>query len=192
MMMDILLNNGKVAKKIEPISKQHVTKIKTNTQLQQEEARIRHRIDELPLQDGKMNTLSVVLSYYLFGLSVRDISIMTKIPEENVSNIIMLPAFDEMVKKVTTSILENDQNNVRDFVQKNTIKAANKIMEIMETAAPKYALAAAQDILDRGGHRPVDVVEHINKMDGELRIVHITKDEKVLNAIKDVDYEEIK
>jgi hypothetical protein len=29
-------------------------------------------------------------------------------------------------------------------------------------------------------------------MDGELRIVHITKDEKVLNAIKDVDYEEIK
>ena len=92
--MEILLNNGKVAKKIEPISKQHVTKIKTNTQLQQEEARIRHRIDELPLQDGKMNTLSVVLSYYLFGLSVRDISIMTKIPEENVSNIIMLPAFD--------------------------------------------------------------------------------------------------
>jgi hypothetical protein len=191
-MMDILLNNGKIAKKVEPISKQNVTKIKTNTQLQQEEARIRHRIDELPLQDGKMNTLSVVLSYYLFGLSVRDISIMTKIPEENVSNIIMLPAFDEMVKKVTTSILENDQNNVRDFVQKNTIKAANKIMEIMETAAPKYALAAAQDILDRGGHRPVDVVEHINKMDGELRIVHITKDEKVLNAIKDVDYEEIK
>ena len=62
----------------------------------------------------------------------------------------------------------------------------------METAAPKYALAAAQDILDRGGHRPVDVVEHINKMDGELRIVHITKDEKILNTIKDVDYEEIK
>lgn len=190
--MDILLNNGKIAKKVEPISKQHLTKIKTNTQLQQEEARIRHRIDELPLQDGKMNTISVILSYYLFGLSIRDISIMTKIPEENINNIIMTPMFDEMMKKVTTSILENDQNNVRDFVQQQTKKAAMKVMEIMETAAPKYALAAAQDILDRGGHRPIDVVEHINKMDGELRIVHITKDEKVLNNIQDVEFEEIK
>jgi hypothetical protein len=190
--MEILLNNGKIAKKIEPTNKLNVTKIKTNRQLQEEEARVRHRIDELPMQDGKMNTLSVVLSYYLFGLSVRDISIMTKIPEENISNIIMLPAFDEMMKKVTTAILENDQNNVRDYIQKQTVKAANKVMEIMETAAPKYALAAAQDILDRGGHRPIDIVEHVNKMDGELRIVHITKDEKVLNAIKDVDYEEIK
>lgn len=190
--MEILLNNGKIAKKIEPTNKLNVTKIKTNRQLQEEEARVRHRIDELPMQDGKMNTLSVVLSYYLFGLSIRDISIMTKIPEENISNIIMLPAFDEMMKKVTTAILENDQNNVRDYIQKQTVKAANKVMEIMETAAPKYALAAAQDILDRGGHRPIDIVEHVNKMDGELRIVHITKDEKVLNAIKDVDYEEIK
>ena len=33
------------------------------------------------------------------------------------------------------------------------------------------------DLLDRSGHRPIDTVEHINKMDGELRIVHITKDD---------------
>ena len=62
----------------------------------------------------------------------------------------------------------------------------------METASPKYALAAAQDILDRGGHRPVDIVEHVNKMDGELRIVHITKDEKLLNSVQDVEFTEIK
>ena len=77
-------------------------------------------------------------------------------------------------------------------LQNQTKKAAQKVMEIMETASPKYALAAAQDILDRGGHRPVDIVEHVNKMDGELRIVHITKDEKLLNSVQDVEFTEIK
>lgn len=190
--MDILLPNGETVRKIEPTNKQIVTKIKTNKQLQEEEARIRHRIDELPIQDGKMNTISVILSYYLFGLSVNDISIMTKIPVEQIQNIIMLPAFSEMLEKITQSIVENDTENVREFIQKQTKKAAEKVIEIMETASPKYSLAAAQDILDRGGHRPIDVIEHRNKMDAELRIVHIKKDEKTLNNIKDVEFTEIK
>ena len=190
--MEITLPNGKIANTIKPTNSLPITKIKTNSQLQEEDARIRHKIDELPIQDGKMNSISVVLSYYMFGLSIRDIAIITKFTEEQVQNIIMLPAFSEMMNKVTQSIIENDSNSVRDYIQKQTKKAANKIMEIMETAAPKYALAAAQDILDRGGHRPVDVVEHINKMDGELRIVHITKDEKAINNIVEAEFEEIK
>ncbi len=190
--MDILLENGKIGKTIEPKNKLNITKIKTNKQLQLEDARVRHRIDELPLQDSKMNTISVIISYYLFGLSNNDISIITKIPLKQINNIIMLPAFNEMVDKITSSILESDQSNVRDYLQQQTKKAANKIVEIMQTGSTKYSLEAAKDILDRSGHRPVDVVEHINKMDAELRIVHITKDEKKLNEIKDVEFEEIK
>lgn len=190
--MDITLPNGKIATTIKPTNSLPVTKIKTNTQLQEEDARVRHRIDELPLQDGKMNSISVVLCYYMFGLSIRDIAIITKFTEEQVQNIIMLPAFNEMMNKVSKSIIENDTNSVRDYIQNQTKKAAQKVMEIMETAPAKYALAAAQDILDRGGHRPVDIVEHVNKMEGELRIVHITKDEKAISNIKDVEFEEIK
>ena len=189
--MDITLPNGKIATTIKPTNTLPITKIKTNSQLQEEEARIRHRIDELPMQDNKMNTISVVLCYYMFGLNVRDIAIITKFSEEQVQNIIMLPAFEEMMQKVTQSIIENDTNNVRDYIQKQTKKAAQKVMEIMETAAPKYALEAAKDILDRGGHRPVDIVEHVNKMEGELRIVHIKKDENAINNVKDVEFEEI-
>lgn len=190
--MDIILPNGQTVKKIEPTNKQVVTTIKTNKKLQEEEARIRHRIDELPLQNGKMNTISVVLSYYLFGLNTNDIAIMTKLPIEQVENIIMLPAFDEMLKSVTKAIVENDTEDVRTYIQKQTKRAATKVLEIMETASPKFALEAAKDILDRGGHRPIDIVEHVNKMDGELRIIHIKKDEKEINNIKDVDFEEIK
>lgn len=190
--MEILLPNGQRVQKIEADITKSATVIKTNTQLQQEDARIRHKIDELPLQTGKMNTISVVLSYYLFGLTTRDISIITKLPEDQVQNIIMLPAFDQMLKAVTKSIIENDTQDVRDFISKQTKKAASKVVEIMETASPKFALEAAKDLLDRGGHRPVDIVEHVNKMDGELRIVHIRKDEIKEKAIQDVEFEEIK
>ena len=190
--MDITLPNGKMATTIKPTNTLPVTKIKTNSQLQEEDARVRHRIDELPLQDSKMNSISVVLCYYMFGLSIRDIAIITKFTEEQVQNIIMLPAFSEMMSKVSKSIIESDTNSVRDYIQNQTKKAAQKVMEIMENAPAKYALAAAQDILDRGGHRPVDIVEHVNKMEGELRIVHITKDEKAIGNIKDVEFEEIK
>lgn len=62
--MEILLPNGQRVQKIEADITKSATVIKTNTQLQQEDARIRHKIDELPLQTGKMNTISVVLSYY--------------------------------------------------------------------------------------------------------------------------------
>lgn len=190
--MDILLPNGVSVKKIEKTNSLNTVSIKSNTKLQEEEARIRHRIDELPIQDGKMNTISVILSYYLFGLNTYDISIMTKIPEDQIKNIMMLPAFDEMVQKVTKAIIEKDTDDVRTFISQQSKKAATKIVQIMETAPAKYSLAAAQDLLDRSGHRPVDTVEHINKMDGELRIVHIKKDETANKQIQDVEFEEIK
>lgn len=191
-MTTITLPNGKVVTKIEPNQNKDALILKSNTQLQIEEAKARRKIDDLPIKNSKMNTISVVLSYYLFGLSNKDISLITKLPEEQINSIIMLPAFSEMMQSVTKSIIEKDTDDVRNFIATQTKKAAKKVVDIMENAAPKFALEAAKDILDRGGHRPVDIVEHINRMDGELRIVHIKKDESAINKIQDAEFEEIK
>ena len=191
-MTTITLPNGKIVTKIEPNQNKDALILKSNTQLQIEEAKARRKIDDLPIKNSKMNTISVVLSYYLFGLSNKDISLITKLPEEQINSIIMLPAFSEMMQSVTKSIIEKDTDDVRNFIATQTKKAAKKVVDIMENAAPKFALEAAKDILDRGGHRPVDIVEHINRMDGELRIVHIKKDENAVNKIQDAEFEEIK
>lgn len=191
-MTTITLPNGKIVTKIEPNQNKDALILKSNTQLQIEEAKARRKIDDLPIKNSKMNTISVVLSYYLFGLSNKDISLITKLPEEQINSIIMLPAFSEMMQSVTKSIIEKDTDDVRNFIATQTKKAAKKVVDIMENAAPKFALEAAKDILDRGGHRPVDIVEHINRMDGELRIVHIKKDENAINKIQDAEFEEIK
>lgn len=191
-MTTITLPNGKIVTKIEPNQNKDALILKSNTQLQIEEAKARRKIDDLPIKNSKMNTISVVLSYYLFGLSNKDISLITKLPEEQINSIIMLPAFSEMMQSVTKSIIEKDTDDVRNFIATQTKKAAKKVVDIMENASPKFALEAAKDLLDRGGHRPVDIVEHINRMDGELRIVHIKKDESAINKIQDAEFEEIK
>ena len=190
-MTEIKLPNGKVVTKVEPNKYKDALILKSNTQLQIEEAKARRKIEDLPIQNSKMNTISVVLSYYLFGLSVKDISLITKLPENQISSIIMLPAFDEMMKEVTKAIIEKDTDDVRNYISMQTKAAAKKVVDIMENGPVKYALDAAKDVLDRGGHRPVDIVEHINRMDGELRIVHIKKDENAINNIQDATFEEI-
>jgi len=191
-MTEIKLPNGKIVTKVEPNKYKDALVLKSNTQLQIEEAKARRKIEDLPIKNSKMNTISVVLAYHLFGLSVKDISLITKLPEEQISSIIMLPAFDEMMKEVTKAIIEKDTDDVRNYISMQTKAAAKKVVDIMENGPVKYALDAAKDVLDRGGHRPVDIVEHINRMDGELRIVHIKKDENAINNIQDATFEEVK
>lgn len=190
-MTEIKLPNGKIVTKVEPNKYKDALVLKSNTQLQIEEAKARRKIEDLPIQNSKMNTISVVLAYHLFGLSVKDISLITKLPENQISSIIMLPAFDEMMKEVTKAIIEKDTDDVRNYISMQTKAAAKKVVDIMENGPVKYALDAAKDVLDRGGHRPVDIVEHINRMDGELRIVHIKKDENAINNIQDATFEEV-
>ena len=104
----------------------------------------------------------------------------------------MLPAFSEMMNEVTKAIIEKDTDDVRNYISMQTKAAAKKVVDIMENGPVKYALDAAKDVLDRGGHRPIDIVEYVNKMDGELRIVHIKKDESAIGKIQDAEFEEIK
>lgn len=193
--MQITLPNGQVIEKVEP-TQQNVVKIKTNTQLQQEDAEVRRKLSDLP-DLTNVNIISQVLCYNLYGLSLQDISTVTKIPLENVQTIVMSQDFADYKKKMLASIKELDEGDVRNYLSKASKKAAEKVVDIMQNCAnPKFSLEAAKDILDRSGQRPVDVVEHKMKVDNELRILYITKNDnekKQLENIKPVDaeYEEV-
>lgn len=193
--MQITLPNGQVIEKVEP-TQQNVVKIKTNTQLQQEDAEVRRKLSDLP-DLTNVNIISQVLCYNLYGLSLQDISTITKIPLQNIQTIVMSQDFIDYKNKMLASIKERDEDDVRNYISKASRKAAEKVVDIMQNCAnPKFSLTAAQDILDRSGQRPVDVVEHKMKVDNELRILYITKNDnekKQLENIKPVDaeYEEV-
>lgn len=192
--MKVTLANGKVVEKVEPLNKSAVI-MKNSAQLQYEDAKVRRKLTDLP-EVSNMNVLSQIMCYDLFGLSVQDIATITKLTEQNVRTVLMSYDYGEFKKKMLSSITETDRDNVRDFIAANSKRAAEKVLEIMECGNPKYALPAAQDVLDRAGHRPVDVVEHRSKMDNELRILFVSKnenDKKELEAInvQDAEFTEV-
>lgn len=192
--MKVTLANGKVVEKVEPLNKSAVI-MKNSAQLQYEDAKVRRKLTDLP-EVSNMNVLSQIMCYDLFGLSVQDIATITKLTEQNVRTVLMSYDYGEFKKKMLASITETDKDNVREFIAANSKRAAEKVLEIMECGNPKYALPAAQDVLDRAGHRPVDVVEHRSKMDNELRILFVSKnenDKKELEAInvQDAEFTEV-
>lgn len=134
------------------------------------------RVFDLPIQGKEMNTLSVVCSYELFGLDKEDIAQLLGMSVEQVSNVQMSDAYVSLMNQIAKNIYEKDQNNLRAGFLKHSKKALQRVVQLVEEAdEDKVSLEAAKDLLDRAGFRPVDTIEHKHVMEGELKIVHISK-----------------
>jgi hypothetical protein len=158
-------------------------------------ARTKRSIAELPVPPSKMNGLSLVLFYTLYGLADQDIAIALNISRQQVENIKKLEEYQNIFNDVQRTILEHEANDVRNIFQQHAANAARKVVDIAENADDDSVLGfkAAQDILDRAGHRPVDTVMHKHQMDDSLKIVYIKKDEgTAIPDIVDAEFEEVK
>ena len=139
----------------------------------------RKRISDLPLPPNQMNTVSVILSYSLFGISDMDISYVLSIPEDQIVTIKSSDAYASLQEELVKSITESDLSDVRGmFVQKSRT-AADTMFRLLESESETTRGSAAKDILDRAGQRPVDIVEHRHKMEGGLTIEYVEKKDDV-------------
>ncbi len=160
-------------------------------------AKTKRSISELPLPPQKMNAVSLVLFYTMFGLADADIAITVGISRDQVKNIKALPEYLSASQDIQASVLAHETNEVRDIFQKHARGAAQKIVEIASNADEDSVLGfkAAQDVLDRAGHRPADVVLHKHGLDDSLKIVYIQQQpsETIPDAsIIDAEFEEVK
>lgn len=138
-------------------------------------AKTRRRIADLPDIPSRMHVVGAVLAYRLFGLDDQEVALATGMTEEQVGRIIVSDAFGELHRKVVEGIITNEADSVRQMFTQGARTAAQNVVRL--AAAPNaLGFRAAQDVLDRAGMRPADVVEHRHKMDGELHIVHIRRD----------------
>lgn len=169
--------------------------VPSNSEAQQQVSALRRRLVDLPDVPQRMNTISVVVAYELFGLSAKDIALAVGLSEAQVGNIMMLDAYSEMRDHVIDGIRENDASEVRDvFVQKSR-RSAERIVELSESARPDIALSASKEVLDRSGHTVKQIVEHKHKMDDALRIEIIKRDvsEEVPDLVlNEGEYREVK
>lgn len=138
----------------------------------------RKRISDLPVPPSQMNTLSVIISYTLFGISDEDMSNVLSVPLDQLQRIKETDAYLDLYEQFVKNIMESDLANVRGlFVQKSRT-AADVMFDLLNSESEATKGTAAKDILDRAGHRPADVVEHRHKMEGGLTIKYVDgKDE---------------
>lgn len=165
--------SGKVIKEKKP---QQFIEIPAASVAQQIVAKTRRSAAELPLPPSNMNAVSLCLFYTLWGLSDNDIAITAGLTLAQVKTIKKLEQFQSLQQDILKSVLEHEANDIRGFFQQKAKLAAKKIVDIAEEDDGPLGFKASQDILDRAGHRPADVVEHRHTMENSLRIEYVKKD----------------
>ena len=143
--------------------------------IKQEIVAARKRINDLPVPPKQMNTLSVIISYSLFGLSDHDIAYLLSIETKELENIKSSDVYIELQKTLVQNILASDASDVREMFVQHSKDAASVMFNAMidQANGVNTRMAAAKDVLDRAGHRPVDVVEHKHSLEGGLTIEYI-------------------
>lgn len=162
--------SGKVIKDKKP---QQFVEIPSASVAQALVARTKKSINELPLPPQNMNALSLVLFYTMWGLSNNDIALVTGLTLSQIKNIKDLEAYIKLQDDLMRSVLEIEATDIRAFFAQKARSAAQKVVDIAEDGEGALAFKASQDILDRAGFRPADVVEHKHQLEGALRIEHI-------------------
>lgn len=150
------------------------------SEAQQLVTRVRRTVADLPLPPNQMSAVGMVAFYALFGLSEHDTSLALngKLSVEQIQEIKTLDAYSEFMDNAKTNILETETNVVRDMFQRHAVNAAQKVITLAETAESEVlSFKAAQDVLDRAGHRPADIVEHRHTMEDALHVVITKRDE---------------
>jgi len=149
--------------------------IPSNTEAVREVTRVRRRLADLPELGARMNVVSAIAAYYMFGLEDFEIAHATGMTEGQVGRIRTTDAFTQIVDAITQNLVEGQAAGVRDMIEREAANAARNVVSLMSSDDEKVALVAAKDILDRAGHRPVDVVEHRHKVEGGLVIEYVSR-----------------
>lgn len=153
----------------------------------------RKSISDLPLPPQQLSGVGLVAFYTLFGLSDTDISLAldSRISVEQIKNIKECEAYVEFMSTAKANIVNTETESVREIFATHATAAAQKVIELADSENDVLAFKASQDVLDRAGHRPADIVEHRHIMEDALHIVVTKRDETKQLPVIDTDFKEI-
>lgn len=160
--------------------------VPSNTQAQEIVTQTRRKISDLPDIPERMNTISIVLTYYMFGMDDEEIAIASGLRVEQVVSVKLLDAFSKMLDAVSKGILRNDKGEVQSIIEEAGVDAANNIKNLMYSDDEDMKFKASKDILDRGGHRPADILEIRGQMSSTLKIEHVIRSDDMVAPVIDV------
>lgn len=136
---------------------------------------VSRRLADLPVSPRQMNAISIVIGYTMLGVSDEMIAQATNIELAVIQKVKESDGYIKVFDEMVLQIVESDKEYVRNLFVSGSKLAAKKVLTLVESPNEATAITAAKDILDRGGHRPADVIDHRHMIAGSLRIEIVKK-----------------
>jgi hypothetical protein len=155
-----------------------MVEVPRNSEAQQLVVRARKSVADLPAPPEALGGVALVAFYTLFGLDDVSISIATqnRLTIDQIKRIRTLEVYQQFMTEAKDSLLSAEKESVQAVLAKHSMAAAEKIATLADSENDVLAFKASQDILDRTGNRPVDVVEHRHRMEDALQVVFIKRE----------------
>lgn len=111
-----------------------------------------------------------ILALIASGMKNREISRMEGMPDESrISVIKNSPAGKAYLQRLSAEMVQGITENTQELIASHSREAVQTVVQLMRAAASENVrLSASKDLLDRGGHKPVERQEHVHvEVDGE-------------------------
>ena len=139
------------------------------------EVHTRRHLKDIPDTQRNSNAAVIIVGYTLFGLDDYEICQALSITDAQLTRIRESETYDVVHTAIVRSVLDAEADNVRDVFRQHARTAVHVLVDTLHNGTRGERTAAAKDFLDRGGHRPVDIVEHRHRMEGGLVIEVVKK-----------------
>lgn len=148
--------------------------VPTRSAAQRQVEKVRKTLLDLPVPPKNANGVGLVVFYRMWGLGNTDIALALGVTEEQVQAISVSPAYEMLYNDVIKRMVERDGEEIAAKISSYSHEALERVIDTVRNSdSEKYALIAARDLLDRGGHRPVDLVMHKHELDATLKIEYV-------------------
>lgn len=141
--------------------------------------RYERTLADVHAEPKEMNTNMVIAAYTMWGLDSYAISRQLNVSEDAIESIKQTDLYHRIYEELFEASRHIDAANVHGFIQAKALDAAKTVVRGLKSKSEDIKLSSAKDILDRGGYRPADRVEHVHKFEDELRIVHLKKEKQL-------------
>jgi hypothetical protein len=147
--------------------------VPSNTEAKRLVSQTRRKLADMPALPAQMNSYAAILVYTASGLSDAEISVATGFSVEQVLKLRAAPAYSVLEENIINAVKQESTQEVNSILARGKVRAAQRIVEMVDSEVDVLALKAADSLLDRTGHKAVEKVE-VNHMQ-MLRIEVVDK-----------------
>ena len=136
--------------------------------------------NELPDEPQVVNPIALLLCYDLFGLTELAIVHAMGLTEDQIAEIRETSTYDTLKEGIISRFKSSETDEIRGLFKAEAKKAAQKLIEQLDSNSSSQALSAAMKVLDFAGLSPKRGPSTDERMNSGLNIIFMDKPEPKL------------